>query len=141
MIIRGQSTPDRWKDAIVNWVDGIIIAAFVAGVLWGVRNREMFPALILFVVCIFSLSMAALFAEPLARATGSAPFALALTLALFFGVPMYTIHRSGGLKLLERNIKWVAPEPVCQLGAPIAAVMMLFSSVLAALSRPEVVNP
>jgi hypothetical protein len=116
----------------MNWVDGIIIAAFASGVIWGVRNREMFPAFILFLVCIFSLSIAALFAEPLARATGGAPFALVLTLALFFGIPMFAIHRSGGLRLLERNVKWVAPEPVCQIGAPIAAVMIV-AAVLAVI--------
>lgn len=132
MIIREQSVPDRWRDAIVNWVDGIIIAAFICGVIWGVRSRDMFPAFILFVVCIFSLSIAALFAEPVARATGGAPFALALTLVLFFGIPMFTIHRGGGLRLLERNVRWVASEPVCQIGAPIAAVMIV-ATVLAVI--------
>lgn len=116
----------------MNWVDGIIIAAFVSGIIWGVRNREMFPAFILFVVCIFSLSIAALFAEPVARATGGAPFALVLTLVLFLGIPMFAIHRGGGLRLLERNVKWVAPEPVCQIGAPIAAVMIV-AAVLAVI--------
>ncbi len=116
----------------MNWVDGIIIAAFASGVIWGVRNRDMFPAFILFVVCIFSLSIAALFAEPLARATGGSSLALALTLTLFFGIPMFAIHRGGGLRLLERNVKWVAPEPVCQVGAPIAAVVIV-AAVLAVI--------
>ena len=90
----------------------------------------MFPAFILFMVCLFSLSIAALFAEPVARATGGSSLALALMLTLLFGIPMFTIHRGGGLRLLERNVGWVAPEPVCQIGAPIAAVMII-STVLA----------
>jgi len=116
----------------VNWVDGIIIAAFASGIAWGIRNRDMFPAFILFMVCLFSLSIAALFAEPVARATGGSSLALALMLTLLFGIPMFTIHRGGGLRLLERNVGWVAPEPVCQIGAPIAAVMII-STVLAVI--------
>jgi len=92
----------------------------------------MFPAFILFVVCIFSLSIAALFAEPVARATGGSSLALALALVLFFGIPMFVIHRGGGLRLLERNVRWVAPEPLCQIGAPIAAVMII-AAVLAVI--------
>lgn len=116
----------------MNWVDGIIIAAFASGIAWGIRNRDMFPAFILFMVCLFSLSIAALFAEPVARATGGSSLALALMLTLLFGIPMFTIHRGGGLRLLERNVGWVAPEPVCQIGAPIAAVMII-STVLAVI--------